>query len=111
MTERAHLTIGEITGPGNCTMGNCTVDWDREHRCWRADLRPLLDEPPIQAWACTNTAAVLAVFAKWLGCVDELKGATFRSPRVGDTGVTAELADWNAAVPAERSAESGQGKR
>jgi hypothetical protein len=51
---------------------SCAVDWDHEHKQWRAEARPLLDEPPIEAWADTSHAAALALIARWLGCEPEL---------------------------------------
>lgn len=35
MSQRAQLTIGDMGSPDGGTMGSCTVDFDREHKCWR----------------------------------------------------------------------------
>lgn len=56
----------------NSAAFSCAVDWDHERKQWRAETRPLLDEPPIEAWANTSHAAALALIARWLGCEPEL---------------------------------------
>lgn len=76
----ARLLIGSFSDrhyDGNGTAGECTAEWDRERKCWRAECSPQSDQPPIQAWADNQKAAILAVFAKWLGCEDELKAAKY----------------------------------
>ncbi len=57
------------------TAGRCRVSFDLERKQWRADCYPLIDQPPIQAWADRQHAAILAVFAKWLCCEQELRDA------------------------------------
>lgn len=72
---KAEIRIGDMFGPGNSTWGSCEVDWDCDRQTWRADLWPIVDQPPLRSWAQSRNAAVLAVFAKWMACEDELRAA------------------------------------